>query len=130
MTSPGDMLGLTGSVRRVVATLVDVGRTRVELAATELVEERQRIAHGAWVASGVLLCLGNGVVLGVLALAWWAGPERGPWVLAASAMLLLIAAGFGVVHLIASRRKVPLLHDTLAQLRADADALAPERSTA
>lgn len=126
--APNGLPGITGSARRMAATLVDIVRARLELAATELAEERLRLARQALVASAVLFCLGTGLVLGVLALAWWAGPAQGPFVLAASALLLLIGAALGYAH---SRRvassRPPLLHETIEQLRADAGALAPER---
>jgi len=128
--APNGSPGITGSARRMVATLVDIARARLELAATELAEERLRLARQALVASAVLFCLGTGLVLGILALAWWVGPAHGPTVLAGSALLLLIGAALGFLHWRRlARSRPPLLHETLDQLRADAAALAPGRDS-
>ncbi len=119
-----------GSARRVAATVVEIARTRIELAGTELAEERLRIARQALAATLALFCLGVGLVLAVIGLAWSAGPDRGASVLGVGALVLL-AAAIGAAgwwrRLVAQRP--PLLHETLTQLRADARALAPERST-
>jgi uncharacterized membrane protein YqjE len=119
---------LGGSARRVAATLLDVARTRIELAGTELAEERLRIAQQALAATLALFCCGVGLVLAVIGLAWWAGPDRGAAVLGIGALVWLAAAVGASVwwrRLVATRP--PLLHETLAQLRADARSLAPER---
>jgi uncharacterized membrane protein YqjE len=119
---------LGGSARHVAATIVDIARTRIELAGTELAEERLRLAKQALAATLALFCCGVGLVLAVIGLAWWAGPDRGAAVLGAGALVLLAAAAGAIVwwqRLVA--RRAPLLHETLAQLRADAQALAPER---
>lgn len=121
---------LGGSARHVAATIVDIARTRIELAGTELAEERLRIAQQALAATLALFCLGVGLVLAVIGLAWWAGPDRGAAVLGAGALVLLAAAVVAIVwwqRLIAARP--PLLHETLTQLRADARALAPDRAS-
>ena len=119
---------LGGSARRVAATIVDIARTRIELAGTELTEERVRIAQQALAATLALFCCGVGLVLAVIGLAWWAGPERGASVLGVGALVLLTAATGAAgwwQRLVAQRP--PLLHETLTQLRADARALAPDR---
>jgi uncharacterized membrane protein YqjE len=121
---------LSGSARRVAATIVDIARTRIELAGTELAEERLRIAQQALAATLALFCLGVGLVLAVIGLAWWAGPARGAAVLGVGALILLAAAGFAIARwqrLVAQRP--PLLHETLMQLRADAQALAADRAS-
>lgn len=119
---------LSGSARRVAATLVELARTRIELAGTELAEERLRLAQQALAATLALFCLGVGVVLAVLGLAWWAGPVHGAAVLGIGALALLGVATTAIVwwQRIVARRP-PLLHETLIQLRADARALNPAR---
>jgi uncharacterized membrane protein YqjE len=110
--------------RRIAATLVEMARTRIELGATELAEERLRLAQQALAAVLTLFCLGLGLVLGVLGLAWWAGPERGAAVLGVAAALALAAAALAVAWWRrVARQRVPLLQETLTQLRADARAL-------
>jgi uncharacterized membrane protein YqjE len=120
---------LGGSARRVAATLIDIARTRIELAGTELAEERLRLAQQALAATLALFGLGVGLVLAVIGLAWWAGPHRGVAVLALGA-LVFVALAIGALawwQRLVSRRP-PLLHETLMQLRADAQALAPDRA--
>lgn len=89
-----------------------------------------RIARQALAATLALFCLGAGLVLAVIGLAWWAGPAHGAAVLGGGALVLLVAA-LGAIgwwqHLVAERP--PLLDETLAQLRADAQALAAGRMT-
>ena len=111
------------------ATIVEIVRTRIELAGVELAEERLRLAQQALAATLALFCLGVGLVLAVLGLAWWAGPDRGALVLGAGALILFAAAGLAFAwwqRIVAGRP--PLLQETLTQLRADAQALAPERA--
>lgn len=118
-----------GSVRVITATLIEMLHTRLELAGTELAEERLRLAQQALATAVALFCLGAGLVLAVLAAAWWAGPQHAAAVLGAAALLLIAAAAGAMVwwrRLVAQRP--PLLQETLLQLRADARALAPERA--
>lgn len=125
--SAGPELG--ASARRVAATVVEVLRTRLELGATELAEERAFWAQQVLTLSCALFCLGSGLVLGVLALAWWAGPAHAATVLGVSAALLWAAAAWGWLRWQRlARAKPALLGDTLALLRADAQALAPEKA--
>ncbi len=115
------------SLRRVAATFVEIVHTRLELASTELAEERARLAQQMVAAVLALFCAGTAMVLGVVALAWWAGPDRAAAVLAASASVLLVAALAAAAwwqRIIANRPS--LLGETLAQLQADAKALAAE----
>jgi uncharacterized membrane protein YqjE len=125
--NPGHDLG--GSARHVAATLVEIVCTRIELAGTELAEERLRVAQQALAATLFLFCLGVGLVLTVAAIAWWAGPDHGAAVLGVGALLLIAAAAgaMGWWQRLLSARP-PLLHETLTQLRADAQALAPDRA--
>lgn len=121
---------LGGSARRVAATLVEIARTRIELAGTELAEERLRVAQQTLAATLSLFCLGVGLVLAVIGLAWWAGPEHGAAVLGVGALVWLVAAAAAILwwqRLVTERP--PLLHETLMQLRADARALASDRAT-
>jgi uncharacterized membrane protein YqjE len=120
---------LGGSARRVAATFVEMARTRIELAGTELAEERLRLAQQALAATLALFCLGAGLVLAVIGLAWWAGPVHGAAVLGVGALVLIAAAAAAIAwwqRLIAQRP--PLLHETLTQLHADALALASDRA--
>lgn len=111
-------------MRQLAASVIDALATRVELAGTELAEQRLRLAQLALAALVALFLLGNGLVIGLVALAWWAGPAQAAAVLGAGALALLIGAGFAIVRWRRlAREQPPLLDATLAQLRADARAL-------
>jgi len=116
--------GLIGSARAVLVALLDIGQTRLQLASTELEEERVRVAELLLWAGAALFFLGVGLVMAalLLVLVLWDGPR----VLA----LALVAGGFlaaGVALAMGWRRKTrtkpPLLATTLAELRRDRDAL-------
>ncbi len=116
--------GLFGSARRALGALVDIGQTRLQLAGTELEEERLRLAELLLYATAALFCLGLGIVLAtlLLVLVFWDGPRI--LVLALAALLFL---GTGTALAVTWRRKArgkpPLLATTLAELRRDRDAL-------
>jgi uncharacterized membrane protein YqjE len=116
--------GLLGSARAVLVALLDIGQTRLQLASTELEEERVRVAELLLWAAAALFFLGVGLVMAglLLVLVFWDGPR----VLA----LALVAGAFlaaGVVLAVGWRRKArtkpPLLATTVAELRRDRDAL-------
>lgn len=110
-----------GSLRRIAATLIEIAQSRLELGATELAEQRERLAQQALAAACALFGLGIGLVFGVLALAWWVGPQHGPLVLAVAALVALVSALTAALRWQRlARERPPLLHDTLEQLRCDA----------
>ena len=107
-----------------MATGVEIVQTRLELAAVELTEERVRLAQQLLGATLALFALGVGLVLGIVALAWGIAPESRIWVLgAASAAFVVIGAGACARWRWLQRQRRPLLHDSLALLRADVAAL-------
>ncbi len=116
-------------LRAIVATLVEMACTRVELGTSELAEARWRLAQQALAAVVALFFLGLGVAFGVFALAWWAGPDRGAIVLGVATLIALLVAAAAIVRWRGVMQGgTPLLQDTLAQLRADARALEGHRS--
>lgn len=112
------------SALRLAASAVESLGTRLELGAVELEEARLRWAQRALAVACALFLLGHGLVIALLALAWWAGPEHAASVLAVSAAILLGAGALAVWQWRRlSRAQPPLLDATLAQLRADVRAL-------
>jgi uncharacterized membrane protein YqjE len=113
-----------GSAADIAATLVDMVQTRLDLAATELAQERLHWARQCVVALITLWALAVGVVLVALALASASAAEHRTLVLA-----LLGGSFVGIGALAAwqwrarSRAKPGLLQSTLATLHADAAAL-------
>ncbi len=112
------------SAAEIAATLVDMVQTRLDLAATELAQERLHWARQCVVALTALWTLAVGAVLVALALASASAAEH-------RTLVLALLGGFfiGIGALAAwqwrarSRAKPGLLEATLATLRADAGAL-------
>lgn len=121
--------GLRKAVRGVFATLIDIGHTRLQLAATELEEERLRVARLLLAATAALFLLGIGLVLAAGWVVLWCGPEHR--LLALGALSALFFGG-GLVALWhwqhQAAAKPPLLQATLAELQKDADAVQGHRS--
>jgi uncharacterized membrane protein YqjE len=116
--------GLFGSARVVLGALVDIVQTRLQLASTELEEERLRVAELLLFAAAALFFLGLGIVLAtlLLVLVFWEGPRL--LVLgAAAAFFLVLGAGLAATWRRKSRGKPALLASTLAELQRDRDAL-------
>ena len=117
-------MSITAAVRRIGATVLDLARTRLELAAIELQEGAQRLfGYLAWaVAAAVLGLFALGlVILFVLVLFW--DTHR---LAAVGGMAVLFIAGtlFAVMKLRAGlAARPPMLPATLAELRKDAAAL-------
>jgi uncharacterized membrane protein YqjE len=118
--------GLFRSLTRLVATLVGLAQTRLELLTTELQEEIQRASELLLWTFIALLAAGTGVIFvgATIIIAFWDGPR----LLAA----VLVTVGFLVIALVAVlivstklRRKTKLLEATrneLAKDRADLEA--------
>jgi uncharacterized membrane protein YqjE len=117
-------MSITAAVRRIGADVLDLARTRLELAAIELQEGAQRLfGYLAWaVAAAVLGLFALGlVILFVLVLFW--DTHR---LAAVGGMAVLFIAGtlFAVMKLRAGlAARPPMLPATLAELRKDAAAL-------
>jgi len=106
------------------AALLDLGQSRLRLAAVEVEEERLRVAELLLWATCALFLLGVGVVCaaGLLVLLCWNGPRE--------VVLGVVAAAFigsGLAALAVWRRKArqkpPFLGATLAELERDRAAL-------
>lgn len=116
--------GMLDSARAVLVALLEIGQTRLQLASTELEEERLRVAELLLFATAALFCLGVGVVLAtlLLVLLFWDGPRVLVLALATAAFL-----GAGAAMAAAWRRKArgkpPLLAATLTELQRDREAL-------
>jgi uncharacterized membrane protein YqjE len=116
--------GVLGSARLVLGALLDIGQTRLQLASTELEEERLRLAELLLLAAAALYFLGIGIVLAalLLVLAFWDGPRL--LVLALVSLLFLgVGAGLALSWRHKARSKPALLATTIAELQRDRDAL-------
>ena len=123
--------GLFASARNVLAALVDIGQTRLQLASTELEEEYLRLAALLFYAAAALFFLGLGIVLAtlLLVLVFWDGPRI--LVLSLAVLVYLgAAAGLALTLRRKARSKPPLLATTIAELRRDRDTLSGQPADA
>ena len=115
--------GLFVALKNALATLLAIGRTRVELLVTEVEEEKLRLMTLWSKAIGAVFLLGIGVVLALfaLALAFW--EQR---VLLFSGFAFLFLGGGGWLALAVrrqSQRPSKLLRASLNELEADVEML-------
>ncbi|MEQ1805764.1 MAG: phage holin family protein [Burkholderiaceae bacterium] len=117
-------LGLLGSARAVLAGLVEIGHTRLQLASTEFEEERLRIAQLLLYATAALFFLGLGLVLFALWLVLLFWDSHRVFVLGAETTLILsIGAALAGVWRHKARTKPRFLGTTLTELQRDREAL-------
>ncbi len=120
----GPISRLLRSLGNVLASLIDVGQTRLELLTLELQAEVRRAASLLAIGFFTLFFAGMGCLLAGLSLifAFW-DVHRILVSLLVTAFFFLLAS-LGAWKLSAQlRRKPPLLGDTLAELRKDRDRL-------
>jgi uncharacterized membrane protein YqjE len=116
--------GLLGAARAALAGLIEIGHTRLQLAATELEEERLRIAQLLIYACAALFFLGLGLVLAALLLVLLFWESNRVLVLALEAALFLaVGAGLCVAWRRKATTKPKLMATTLAELERDRTAL-------
>lgn len=111
--------GLFAALKNIVATLLSIGRTRAELLAVEIEEEKYRLIALWAKALGAAFLIALGVIMTIfsVALAFW---EQRVLVFAFFAVLFLIGAAFLVVSLRQQARAPSrLFRSSLAELEAD-----------
>jgi uncharacterized membrane protein YqjE len=124
MNADGSGPGLTERLRRLAASVLQLGRTRLELAGLELQEELQRAAGLLATAVALLVCLLVALMLLAAAVLLWLTPEQRP--LAAFVLAALAGAGaWWQWRRLSSAlaQRPPLFEQTLAVLAADQAAL-------
>ena len=122
--SPTTSPGLLGSARRVLVSLIEIGQTRLQLASTEVEEERLRIAELLLYATVALFFLGVGLVLASLLVVLLFWDTHRELVLAGlSGLFLLVGVGLAITWRHKARHKPKLLATTVAELQRDRDAL-------
>jgi uncharacterized membrane protein YqjE len=121
--SPRDE-GLTGSLRRLARTLLDMIQTRLEILGTELSEERFNLTRLAVVVLAAQFCLQAGLMLGVLFVVLAVSPENRLAAIGIAALALLLAAAIAALWLRAwLKSRPPMFGATIAELRKDRDRL-------
>ncbi|MBM4220572.1 MAG: hypothetical protein FJ170_01345 [Gammaproteobacteria bacterium] len=120
----GPISRLLRSLGNILASLVDVGQTRLELLSLELQAEVRRAATLLAIGFFTLFFAGMGCLLAGLSLifAFWDGPRVLVSMLVTAFFFLM--ASLGAWKLSSQlRSKPPMLADTLAELRKDRDRL-------
>jgi uncharacterized membrane protein YqjE len=116
--------GIVGDVRGIASMGVRAVRTRLELASIELTEEKAWLVRFVLIAVAALYLLTFGLLLGVCALALLASEENRPLILGVCAAVFLLAGiGCGGYVFLQSRKRHPLLKETIAVLKGDEQAL-------
>jgi uncharacterized membrane protein YqjE len=116
--------GLIGDVKAIASTGLRAIRTRLELAVIELTEQKAWAVRFLVVAVAGLYLVTFGLMLAIFALALWAPEANRPAILAGFAAVFVLAGGGGIAYLVkASKRREPLLKETIAVLRGDEQAL-------
>ena len=115
--------GFFASLKRLLATLVATSKTRLELFATELEEEKIRLTQllVCTVAALVFLCIGMVLLVALIAAAFW----ESRIVIFAIFSLIFIGGGLALTAaaLRLGRRRSGLFSSTINELQADLDAL-------
>jgi uncharacterized membrane protein YqjE len=116
--------GIVAEVKGLASTGLRAVRTRLELLATELKEEKAWAVRFLVVGVAALYLFTFGLLLAIFALVVWASEENRPAILAGFATLF-VAAGIGGMAYVfaASRRRSPIFGETIAVLKGDEKAL-------
>jgi uncharacterized membrane protein YqjE len=116
--------GIVGDVKGLASTGLRAVRTRLELLAIELKEEKAWAVRFLVVAVAALYLLTFGLLLAIFALALWASEENRPAILGVFALVFLGSGIGGVTYIIAqSKKRHPIFQETIAILKGDEKAL-------
>jgi uncharacterized membrane protein YqjE len=116
--------GIVGDVRGLASTGVRAVRTRLELLAIELKEEKAWVVRSLVVAVAALYLLSFGILLAIFALALWASAENRPLILAGFAAAFLLCGAGGIGYIVAqSKKRHSFFKETIAVLKGDEKAL-------
>ena len=116
--------GIVGDVKGLASTGLRAVRTRLELLAIEITEEKAWAVRFLIVALAALYLLGFGLLLAIFALVVWAAAENRPAILATFAGVFLLLGAGGLAYIFsASRERHPIFTETIAVLKRDEQAL-------
>jgi uncharacterized membrane protein YqjE len=116
--------GIIGDVKGLASTGLRAVRTRLELAAIELTEEKAWAVRFLVVAVAGLYLVTFGLLLAIFALVLWASDENRPAILGGFAAAFFVLGGGGIAYLMsASKHRQPLFKETIAVLKGDEQAL-------
>lgn len=111
---------IVGDVRGLASTGVRAVRTRLELLAIEIKEEKAWVVRLLVVAVAALYLLTFGLMLGISALVLFASEENRPAILGACAGAFMLLGVAGALYIrSASKKRHPLFQETIAVLKGD-----------
>jgi uncharacterized membrane protein YqjE len=112
--------GIVGDIKGIASTGVRAVRTRLELLAIELKEEKAWLIQSIVVAVASLYLLTFGLVLAIFALVLFAAEENRPAILAICALLFFAAGiGGGLYLKSATAKRQPMFQDSIKVLKGD-----------
>jgi uncharacterized membrane protein YqjE len=115
---------IVGDIRGIASTGVRAVRTRLELVAIELKEEKAWLVRLLLVAIAALYLVTFGLLLGIFALVLFAAEENRPAILGIAAAVFLGAGGAGAAYIwLQSKKRHPIFEDTLNVLKGDEQGL-------
>ena len=121
---PREATGIVGDIKGIASTGLRAVRTRLELLAIELKEEKAWAVRCLIVAVSALYLLTFGLLLAVFALVVWASEENRPAILGGFAALFLVTGAGAIAYIVTtSKHRAPLFGDTIAVLKGDEQAL-------
>lgn len=124
MAAVREATGIVGDVRALASTALRAVRTRLELVAIELKEEKAWALRFLVIAVAALYLLSFGLLLAIFALVVWASEANRPAILAWFAGIFLVGGAAGVAYIVsASKGRSPLFQETIAVLKGDEEAL-------
>jgi uncharacterized membrane protein YqjE len=116
--------GIIGDVKGIASSGLRAVRTRLELVAIELSEEKAWAVRFLVVSVAGLYLVTFGLLLAIFALVLWASEENRPAILACFAAAFVVMGGGGIGYLVnASKHRRPLFKETIAVLKGDEQAL-------
>ena len=115
---------IVGDIRGIASTGVRAVRTRLELLALELKEEKAWLVRFLVVAIAALYLFTFGLLLGVSALVLFAAEENRPAILGICAGVFLAAGAAAAAWVyLKSKKRHPLFDETIAVLKGDEEGL-------
>ena len=116
--------GIVGDIKGIASTGLRAVRTRLELLAIELKEEKAWAVRCLIVAVSALYLLTFGLLLAVFALVVWASEENRPAILGGFAALFLATGAGAIAYIVnTTKHRTPLFGDIIAVLKGDEKAL-------
>lgn len=113
-----------GDIKGIASTGVRAVRTRLELLAIELKEEKAWAVRFIIVAVAALYLLTFGLLLGIFALVLFAAEENRPAILAVAAGIFLLAGAGGAAYIwLQSTKRHPMFQETIKVLKGDESGL-------